>query len=121
MMKQQLSLHLKGSMDSYAQLFLSNNLVFGLFIFVATFIDPLTGMGGLLAVFFTQSLATLFHFNKHYIEKGYYGFNSLLTGLYIGHAFVWNWQLVILIFFISFFCLILTVAASSWLSSRNLP
>jgi len=73
--------------NSYGQVFFSDNKPFALLILLVTLIDFYTGAFGLFAVLVTNGIAYWFGFDKFKIRQGYYGFNSLLVGLGLGIYF----------------------------------
>lgn len=111
----------QGLLNSYSQLFLSNNRIFAACILLASFIDRNIGTCGLLAVLFANISAWVLHFNRSSIQQGLYGFNSLLSGLFVGYMFEINEKLLLFLFVISFLCLILSVTLAAWQAARNLP
>lgn len=116
-----LNLHFKGLYNSYSQLFLADSKWFAACIILASFVDVFVGFYGLLAVVLTNIYANLFNYNQTFISKGYYGFNSLLVGLFIGYTYQPSWPLLLFVAFISFVCFILTIVIAGLLSTRNLP
>lgn len=71
-------------LNSYAQVFFSNNRLFALVLIIVTFLDLFSGLSGLIAVAITNLLAYFSGFRKANISQGFYGFNSLLVGLGLG-------------------------------------
>lgn len=114
-------LHGYGLVNSYSQLFLSNSYWFAAFIILASFIDVYVGLYGMLAVIITNFIAHILNYNQTFIQKGYYGFNSLLVGLFIGYTYEPSWQLFILVSFISFICFVLTIVVAGLQANKNLP
>jgi urea transporter len=119
--KQITKLSFQGLANSYAQLFLSTNPITGLFIVIASFIDPVAGSCGLAMTLLTNAIAYLFHLNQSKIQSGSIGYNALLTGLFIGHTFTWSPYLMLVILTGSILSLMLTVSIENWLSKKSLP
>jgi len=114
-------IHLNGLLNSYSQLFLSNSKVFSVFILAASFIDYKVGICGIVAVLFSNFFAAILNFNTTYLNDGYYGFNALLSGMFMGSMYTLNWQLFVLLFFVSFLCFMLTVAMAAMNINKGLP
>ena len=60
-------------------------------------------------------------YDNYKIEKGYYGFNSLLTGLGIGLTLQYNWYVLILVILGSFLTFMFTVVFEKSFSKNSLP
>lgn len=111
----------KGLANSYSQLFLSNNQLAGILIALASFVDPIAGICGLAMAFITNVMAWLFHLPNWKIENGSLAFNSLLTGLFLGHSYNLSEYLALILLAGSFLSLILTVNTEAILAKHNLP
>ncbi|HQK38091.1 MAG TPA: urea transporter, partial [Bacteroidales bacterium] len=111
----------KGVLASYSQVFFSRNKLFGILLFLVTFIHPYAGMAGLLAVITSLATAWLIGYDKKLTEQGIYGFNSLLTALCMGIFFEPSPLLLLLIAITSVFVVFLTVAMQGILYKYNLP
>lgn len=72
------------TLNSYSQVFFSNNRFFAVVILIASFLDITAGMSGLIAVLISNFVGYIAGFRKQNIIQGYYGFNSLLVGLGLG-------------------------------------
>ena len=92
---------LSGIINSYTQIFFSNNRIFALILMVVTFFDVWAGLSGIIAVMVSNILAYLIGFNRENIKKGYYGFNSLLVGLGLGVYYQPGLQFFIILLFAS--------------------
>lgn len=78
---------IKGTFNSYGQIFLSDNRAFSIALLVVTFFDLHIGYAGFLSALLTNLIARLTGLNRNSILSGAYGFNSLLVGLGIGSMF----------------------------------
>jgi len=119
--KYHFKLHGNGLINSYSQLFLADSYWLASFVFIASFIDVYVGLYGLLSVVLTNIFAQVLNYNQTNISKGYYGFNSLLVGLFIGYTFQPSWQLFILVGFISFITFVLTIVIAGLQANKKLP
>jgi urea transporter/murein DD-endopeptidase MepM/ murein hydrolase activator NlpD len=106
---------------SYAQIFFSDNYWFAGLLMVVSFFDYKAGICGFLAAAFSNGIGIYWGFSKFNIKKGYYGFNSLLVGLGLGHSFEFTLVLVVLIILASILSLLLTVGLEGILSKYRLP
>lgn len=112
-MKEQIKFFRDSVACSYSQVFFSDNRWFALLLGIASFVDPYTGLGGLLSVLFAVVLARLLGFNPLLIRNGTYTFNVLLVGLAMGFYFSFNFAFLIILLLASF----LTLMASAWMAS----
>lgn len=119
--KYHLKMHGNGLINSYSQLFLSNSYWFAAFIILASFIDVYVGFYGMFSLVLTNFYAHILNYNHHSISKGYYGFNSLLVGLFIGYSYAPSWQLFIFSAFASFLCFVLTIVIAGLQANKKLP
>jgi len=99
-----------GIINSYTQVFFSNNRVFASVLLVVSFFDFWAGTAGLFAVVISNTMAYLIGLNQANIKKGYYGFNSLLVGLGFGVYY----QPGLPFFIVLAFAAILTVFLTLW-------
>ncbi len=91
----------EGFLNSYSQVFFSDNRWLAWFLLVVSFFDPYAGFAGALAIVVANGAAQSMGFNSWFIQKGFYGYNALLVGLGFGLTFQPGWA----------FYLILAVAA----------
>ncbi|MBN1650075.1 MAG: urea transporter [Bacteroidales bacterium] len=110
-----------GILNSYSQIFFSNNQTFGILLFLVSFFDLWSGLGGLLAVVSSNGFAYALGFDKYKIRKGMYAYNGLLTGLGIGLYFQPSLVLYSIIIAISLFIVFLNVNLEAWFGKYRLP
>ncbi len=110
--------HLKnfrdGLVNSYCQVFFSNNLWFGLLLINASFVNINAGISGLSCVVVSLLIATILGFNPLTVKSGAYTFNVLLVGLTMGVYFALSPAFFVILIFAS----ALTLFISVWLSSK---
>lgn len=111
----------KGILYSYSQIFFSKNLVFAVILLVVTFFDKWAGLGGLLAVVFTNTLATWLGYNRWSINEGLYGFNSLLVGLGLGIYYEPGAAYFVMLLFSAIFTFFLTIWLQNHFGKYGLP
>ncbi len=108
-------------LNSYTQVFFSNNKLFAFILLVVTFFDLNSGISGLIAVATANIAAYLIGFNRHNIKAGYYGFNSLLVGLGLGIFYQMHIEFIFVLFFASIFTLFVTVMLEGVIGKYGLP
>lgn len=113
--------HWNGLLASYGQLFLSENKTFSVLVLLASYIDYHIGLMGSVCVIFLNIIADTLKFSRYSIKKGIYGFNALLTGLYIGYLYELNWQLLLFSFAISVLIFFLVIALNGIMGTWRLP
>lgn len=77
----------EGFLNSYAQVFFSDNRWLASILLVVSFIDLNAGIAGAVAVLTSNIAAQSMGFSTWFIRKGFYGYNSLLVGLGFGLTF----------------------------------
>jgi len=108
-------------LNSYSQIFFSDNPVFAGILILVTFVDVYAGLFGLLAVLNTTLIARYLGFDLFKIRQGYYGFNSLLVGLGLGIFFQPGPLLVLITIFSSILTLFLAVSCEGIIGKYALP
>jgi urea transporter len=108
-------------LNSYTQVYFSNNRVFAVILMVVTFFDPWAGLSGLLSVIFANAVAYIVGFNRVNIRLGYYGFNSLLTGLGLGIFYHPGLQFFTLLAFTAVLSLFITLFFEGVIGKYGLP
>lgn len=107
--------------NSYGQVFFSDNKPFALLILLVTFIDFYTGAFGLFTVLVTNGMAYWFGFDKFKIRQGYYGFNSLLVGLGLGIYFQPDLLLLLIVLLAGILTLFFSVTMEGVIGKYALP
>ena len=95
----------------YSEIFFADNLLLGVIIVASTFIDPNTGLCGIIAI------GSAYFFSRLTFARGlgfepFYYYNPLLVGLSIGVLFRLSFLTVLLVFLAAIFTFILTVGLS---------
>jgi urea transporter len=81
----------EGFLNSYSQVFFSDNRWLAWFLVVVSFFDPTAGIAGAIAVVVANGAAQLMGYNNWFIHKGFYGYTALLGGLGFGLTFQPGW------------------------------
>ena len=111
----------KGLLNSYAQIFFSNNLFFAFALLLVSFFDFGAGLSGVIAVVIGQITALLFNFDKRFVADGTYTYNSVLVGIAIGIFYDFNISYLILLVLASVLVLLLTIWYANALSRKGMP
>lgn len=120
-LKEKTTLHALGISNSYAIIFFSNSKILAILLMLASFMDPVTGLCGLMAALFSNLFADFAGFSVSKIKTGLYGFNSLLVGLGIGSYFEFSFSLIAIIAVASLLSLLISVSLDAYLGKYNLP
>ncbi len=119
--KYYLRLFLKGILNSYSQIFFSNNyFLAGLLLFVS-FFDLGAGISGVLAIFISQLTALAFHFDHKNITNGTYTYNSAMVGMALGGFYQLNISLIALIIIAGILTFFLSIWFMHQLANKGLP
>ncbi len=110
-----------GILNSYSQVFFSDKKLFAGLLLLVTFIDSFAGICGLFSVLVTNIVSYWFGFDKNQINKGMYGFNSLLVGLGLGIYFSPGWLLFFILFIAALLTLFISVSLEGIIGKYALP
>jgi urea transporter/murein DD-endopeptidase MepM/ murein hydrolase activator NlpD len=111
----------KGLLNSYTQIFFSENMMFAAILIPVSFIDVYAGLFGLISLLITNSVAYVFGLDPQKIQKGYYGFNSLLVGLGLGIQFEPALILLFIVLLASVLTLFISVTLEGVIGKYYLP
>ncbi len=110
-----------GLLNSYSQIFFSNNKVFASILLTITFFDIGAGLSGIISVLIGQITALLFNFNRELIRDGTYTYNSVLVGIALGMFYEFNLSFFILIVITSVFVFFITIWFLVSFSKKGIP
>ena len=108
-------------LNSYSQIFFSENKIFASILVLVSFLDVWAGLAGLIAVLVSNSLAYFIGYNRFTIKQGMYGFNPLLVGLGSGLYFQPDVQVLVLVFFAAMLTLFISLFMEGVLAKYGLP
>ena len=114
-------LHLHGLINSYAQIFFSQDKWYAIVLLILSMLDQRVGLGGLVAVLITNLVAHLFGFSKDKILAGLYGFNAIFIGLSLTYKFHVNSSFLILFFFSVVLGFMFTIWFETLFSKYKIP
>src|SRR5690554_515213 len=115
------ALHLNGLVNSYAQIFFSQDKWYGIILLLLSMLDYRLGLGGLAAVVLTNLLAHLLGFSNEKISTGLYGFNAIFIGLSMVYKFHVNSSFALLLFFAVILGFMLTIWFETLFSKYKVP
>jgi len=107
--------------NSYSQIFFSEDKVLGVIILFVSFLDFGAGICGILAVVVSNSAALFLGYNRISTKKGLYGFNSLLMGLGVGLNFDICAELFVIVFFAALLTFFITIAMEGVFAKYAIP
>lgn len=113
--------YFEGIINSYSRVFFSKSKFFASIIILATFLNPYSGLSGFICLIVTLLFAEWFGYNKYLIRDGFYGFNSLLTGLALGVYYEFSPAFIFVLIFASMLTLLMTVWLAVFLGNYNIP
>lgn len=116
-----LRLQAEGFLNSYAQIFFSDNRWFAGLLLIVSFIDVYAGAAGAVSVFTANAAASSMGFSSWYTRKGYYGYNSLLVGLGFGLTFQPGLAFYLLLVVAALLTFLFTIALQGVLYKYALP
>ena len=109
-------------LNSYSQIFFSPNRMVGAILLGASFVAPVSGAFGLLAVLVALGTAKAFRFSQETAGLGLLSYNALLVGLGIGALYEPTFTTLGLLMVAAFFSVLATAALNSALGvTFNLP
>jgi len=120
-MKDDIKSFIKCTLNSYSQIFFSDNKVFAVSLILVSFADVYAGIAGLASVIVTNLTGIFFGFDKRVIYKGLYGFNSLLVGLCLGVYFSPGLILTVIIILAAVLTLFIAVSLQGVVGKYGLP
>ncbi len=109
------------TLNSYTQIFFSNNKWFGILLIAISFFDLYSGICGIISIITSNILALAWKYDLVKINKGLYSFNSLLVGLGIGMQFQFSSALIILVALSAILTLFIYVFLQGILNKYGLP
>lgn len=110
-----------GLINSYSQVFFSNNKAFAILLLLVTFLNPVSGISGVIAIITGQVLARLFNFSDALIKDGTYTYNSVMVGVGMGIMYEPSIAYFMILIFFSIITFFLSVWLSHYLSIKKLP
>ena len=108
-------------LNSYAQVFFSENKLLGSLLLLVSFLDWKVGLSGIIAVITSVILSTSLGYSLEKIRKGFYSFNALLVGLGVGTYFALSIETLFLVAIGSIVAVFITVFLIGLLQKYGLP
>lgn len=110
-----------GLINSYSQVFFSNNRILAVFLLLVTFLNPVSGISGVIAIITGQLLALVFNFSEALIKDGTYTYNSVMVGVGMGVMYQPSIPYFLVLIFFSIITFFITVWIAHYLSIKKLP
>ena len=107
--------------NSYAAVFFSNNLWFGLLLLLASFVNPLAGFCGLIGVISANVFSRVIGLNKALIRKGYHGYDAMLVSSGIAHFYAFNQTVLLVVICVGMLATLVSYLIHGILHKYNLP
>ncbi len=111
----------EGFLNSYVQVFFSENRWFSLILLAVSFLDVYAGLAGAVAVVTANLTARAMGYDPWFIRKGFYGYNSLLVGLGFGLTFEPGLAFFALLVVAALLTFLITIAIQGFLYKYGLP
>jgi len=108
-------------LHSYAILFFSQHSVFGALLLLVTFLSPIAGASGLIAVLLSMAISVLLNCHRESARMGIYSFNPLLFGLGLGAFYQLNAAFIVWLLVGSLLVTIISVALGAFFCRYNFP
>lgn len=108
-------------LNSYSQVFFSENKILGSILLLVTFFDYPVGFCGIIAVGVGLALAYFLNLDKSVLSKGLYSFNNLLVGLGIALPFQFSIELIVIVILSSVLTTLFTFFFAGVLQKYYLP
>ena len=108
-------------LNSYSQVFFSDQPLFGVLLILTTFLFPLAGFAGLAGVLTATFLAYKLGFDRAKTGKGLWGYNVLLTTLPLGLFFEPGLAFWVLVLVVTLLTFLVTLAVQGILAKYQLP
>ncbi len=119
--KKPIQFFLRSLLNSYSQVFFSENKILAVLLLVISFFDLWAGISGLLSILVANTIAMAMGYSNLEIKNGIYGFNPLLVGLGIGIYFESAWNVLILIVLAAMLTFFISVVLEGFFSKYGLP
>ena len=119
--KDDLNRFLNEILNSYSQIFFSDNKVFAFILILVSFADVYAGLCGFLSVIVTSAIGRIIGFDAKVMSKGIYGYNSLLVGLSLGIYFSPGTVLYVLVILAAILTLFISVSLQGIIGKYGLP
>lgn len=113
--------HYWGILNSYSQVFFSNNIALAYLLLLTTFIDPFVGLSGVFAILIGNIFVEWLGFPTDLIKNGTYGYNTLMIGLVLGVYYEYNLPFFLILILACFLCVLLTIWLGDKLGKQGVP
>ena len=119
--KKPIQFFLSSLLNSYSQVFFSENKILAILLLIISFFDLWAGISGVLSIFVATIVAIVMGYSTLEIKKGIYGFNPLLVGLGIGIYFAPAWNVLVLIVLAAMLTFFISIVLEGFFAKYGLP
>jgi len=119
--KKPIQFFLSSLLNSYSQVFFSENKILAILLLTISFFDLWAGISGLLSILVATFVAIVMGYSTLEIKKGIYGFNPLLVGLGIGIYFAPAWNVLVLIVLAAMLTFFISIVLEGFFAKYGLP
>lgn len=109
------------TINSYAVVFFSSNKIFGTILILASLIHPEIGLVGLFGVLSVNVFSTILGLNREHIQKGYFGYDTMLVSCALATFYQVNLTIIILILCTAMLSVFLSLTIHGILHKYQLP
>lgn len=113
--------HYWGVINSYSQVFFSNDSILAYLLLLTTFIDPYVGLSGVFSILVGNIFVQWLGFPTHLVKDGTYGYNTLMIGLVLGVYYQFSIPFFVVLTLSCFFCVLLTIWLGNKASQQGVP
>ena len=107
--------------NSYSQLFFSDNKVFAYLLLLSSFIDPYEGLSGVIGVVSAILFSYWIGLDRNSIKFGIYSFNALMVSLVMGITYNFNTHFVIVLICASILTVLICVVFHNIFYKYKIP
>ncbi len=112
-MKETAQIFQKAFINSYSQLFFADSKVFAWLLLLSSFINPFTGLSGMIATVAAITFAWWMGLNRTTLGYGTFSYNALMVGLVLGGQYHFSWSFVLVLLVGA----VLSVLIAVWLNT----
>lgn len=110
-----------GFINSYSQLFFADSKAFAWLLLVSSFVNPVTGISGVLATVFALLFGYWIGLDRYHLSLGTFSYNSLMVGLVLGSQYSLTPAFLFVLACSSLLSVVLTVWLNTILLKYKVP
>ena len=121
MIKEAAHIFQKGFINSYSQLFFADSKVFAWLLLLSSFINPTTGLSGMIAAIAAIVFAWWIGLDRRAIGYGTFSYNALMVGLVLGGQYHFSWGFLLVLLVGSVFSVLIVVWLNTLFAKYAVP